>query len=206
VLCDFDGTITSIGTLGFLFREFAASRFEYTRQWARGEIDMREEIRATFRTIEATKEEMEKALDKIEIFPGFIEFLDFIREKDYTFAIVSDGLDWYIKYILNRYDVQNIPVFANQIYFEEKGFRFDFPWFHEDTERNGVSKLKIVQFHKQHFNHVVFIGDGKNDVDAAYEADIVYSRGWLAGYCFAKDLGQDEFYDWYDLREKWIDL
>ncbi len=203
VLCDFDGTITTTETLGFLFREFAASRFEFARQWARGEIDMREEIRATFRTVDASKEEMEKALDTIEIDPGFLDFLTFGRERGYAFAILSDGLEWYIQHILNRYGIQDIAVYANRIFFEPKSFRFEFPWFDEETARRGVCKPKIARKYRQRFKTLVFVGDGRSDIDVIYEADIVYSRGWLAGYCFALGLGEAEFFDWYDLGEKW---
>lgn len=202
ILCDFDGTISTTETLGFLFLEFAESRFEYARQWARGEIDMRDEIRLTFETITATQEEMEAALNKVEIDPGFPEFLEFGRDKGFSFAIISDGLEWYIKYLLNRYDIYDIPVFANRIFFEPDGFRFEFPWFDEETHRRGVCKPKIARAYRKHAETLVFVGDGRSDIDIIHEADIVYSRGWLAGYCFAKGIGKDEFFDWYDLKEK----
>jgi len=203
VLCDFDGTITTTETLGFLFSEFAESRFEYARQWARGEIDMRDEFRLTFKTVKANKKEMEEALNEIEIDPGFPEFLEFGREKGYTFAIISDGLEWYIEYLLNRYNIHDIPIFANQIFFEPDGFRFEFPWFDEETHRRGVCKPKIARAYRKHSKKLVFVGDGRSDIDIIHEADIVFSHGWLAGYCFAKGLGKDEFFDWYDLEDKW---
>jgi 2,3-diketo-5-methylthio-1-phosphopentane phosphatase len=205
ILSDFDGTITTTETLGFIFKEFAESRFEFVRQWARGEIDMRDEIRLTFNTIKSSKKEMEQVLDKVEIAPGFHDFLEFSRKEGYNFAIVSDGLEWYIKYILDRYHIYDIPVFANRIFFESNGFRFEFPWFDEETHRRGVCKPKIARFFKQHAKTLVFIGDGRSDIDIVHEADIVYSRGWLAGYCYAKGLGKDEFYDWYDLKDKWVE-
>jgi len=206
ILCDFDGTISTTETLGFLFSEFAESRFEYARQWARGEIDMRDEIRLTFETVNATREEMEQALNKVEIDPGFPEFLEFGREKGYSFAIISDGLEWYIKYLLQRYSISDIPVYANRLFFEPDGFRFEFPWFDEETHRRGVCKPKIARAYRKHAETLIFVGDGRSDIDIIHEADIVYSKGWLAGYCFAKGIGEDEFFDWYDLREKFQSL
>lgn len=203
ILCDFDGTISTTETLGFLFSEFAESRFEYARQWARGEIDMRDEIRLTFKTVKATKKEMEAALNDVEIDPGFPEFLEFGRKKGYTFAIISDGLEWYIKYLLQQYGINDIPIYANWIYFNPGGFHFEFPWFDEETHRRGVCKPKIARAYRKRSKTLVFVGDGRSDIDIIHEADIVYSRGWLAGYCFAKGIGKDEIYDWYDLREKW---
>jgi len=206
VLCDFDGTITTTETLGFLFDKYAEARYEYARQWARGEIDMRDELRLTFNTVKASQEEMEEGLNQIEIDPGFIEFLEFGRRKGYTFAIVSDGLEWYIKYLLNRYQIHSILIYANRIYFEPDGFRFEFPWFDEETHRRGVCKPMIARAYRKHCDTLVFVGDGRSDIEIIHEADIVYSRGWLAGYCYAKGLGKDEFFDWYDLQEKWDHL
>jgi 2,3-diketo-5-methylthio-1-phosphopentane phosphatase len=192
--------------LGFLFSEFADARFEYARQWKRGEIDMRDELRLTFNTIKASKAEMERALNSVEIDPGFLAFLDYGRERGYNFAIISDGLEWYIQYLLNRYGIDEIPVYANRIYFEERNFRFEFPWYDEETHRRGVCKPKIARAYHKHAKTLVFVGDGRSDIDIIHEADIVYSRGWLAGYCFAKGLGKDEFYDWFDLKDKWQEL
>jgi 2-hydroxy-3-keto-5-methylthiopentenyl-1-phosphate phosphatase len=205
MLCDFDGTITSIDTVGFLFRKFAAAGLEYARQMVRGEMDMREELRATFRTVSASKEEMEAALNRVEIDPGFVDFLEFGRAKGYTFAILSDGLDWYIKYILGRYGIDDIDIFANRIFFEEDGFRFEFPWFDEETHRRGVCKPKIARVYRERFNTLVFAGDGISDIDVIHEVDHVFTRGWLAGYCYAKGINNRGFFDWYDLKEKWIE-
>ena len=202
ILCDFDGTISTTETLGFLFSEFAESRFEYARQWVRGEIDMRDEIRLTFKTIKASKEEMQAALNKVEIDPGFPEFLEFGRKKGYTFAIISDGLEWYIQYLLQKYGISDIPIYANRILFNSDDFHFEFPWFDEETHRRGVCKPKIARAYRKHADTLVFVGDGRSDIDVIHEADIVYSKGWLAGYCFAKGIGKDEFFDWYDLKEK----
>lgn len=206
VLCDFDGTITTTETLGFLFKEFAGSGFDYVRQWAQGEIDMRDELILTFKTVKAKKEEMECALNRKEIVPGFPEFLEFGRKRGYTFAIISDGLEWYIKHILDRYHISDIPIFANRIFFEPDGFRFEFPWFDEETLRRGVCKPKIARAYRKHVETLVFVGDGRSDIDIIHEVDIVFPRGWLAGYCFAKGLGEGEFYDWYDLMDKWLSL
>jgi 2,3-diketo-5-methylthio-1-phosphopentane phosphatase len=202
ILSDFDGTITSTETLGFIFRKYAEAKLEYAKRWTRGEIDMREEFQATFETVKATKEEMEQGLSQIEIAPGFLEFLEYVRRKGFTFGIVSDGLEWYIRYILNRYHISDIPIYANRIFFEPAGYRFEFPWFHEETKRRGVCKSKIVRMYQNNFNTVVFIGDGRSDIDAVHEADIVFSKGWLAGYCFAKGMGEGEFYEWVDVKTK----
>jgi 2,3-diketo-5-methylthio-1-phosphopentane phosphatase len=203
ILCDFDGTITNEDTLGFIFREFAACGMDNVIRYARGEIDMREEIRTTFNTIDASKEELEFSLKNIRIEGGFLNFLDFAKSKNYGLAIVSDGLDWYIDHILKRYDVQDIPIFANEISFEPDGFRFYFPWFNEESPRRGVCKSLIARVYSNHYEKVVFIGDGRSDVNIVLEADVVFARGWLASYCSEKNINHIEFRNWDELMNKW---
>ncbi len=203
VLCDFDGTITNLPTLGLIFREFAACGMDNVIRYERGEIDMREEIRATFETINASKEEMELALQKVKMEAGFLDFLDFTKNKNYGFAIVSDGLDWYIDHILKRYGVQDLTIFANEISFEPQGFHLDFPWFDERAPRRGVCKSMIARSYSNHYDKVVFIGDGSSDVDIVFEADVVFARGWLASYCSGKNIEHIEFRNWEELMNKW---
>jgi len=203
ILCDFDGTITNIQTLGYIFRKFAACGMDNVHRYYRGEIDMREEIRATFETIGASKEEMEVALRNVEIEAGFLKFLDYIKDENYDFAIVSDGLDWYIDYILNQYGIQYLTIFANEISFEPQGFHIGFPWFNEETPRRGVCKSMIARAYSDHFDKVVFIGDGSSDIHIIHEVDVVFARGWLVGYCLGKNINHIEFKNWEELINKW---
>jgi 2-hydroxy-3-keto-5-methylthiopentenyl-1-phosphate phosphatase len=203
VLCDFDGTISEREVLGMLFRGFAASGMEHVWRWQCGQIDMREELRATFDTVRASKEEMERALDTIKIDPGFFRFLELARQRNYSLAIVSDGLDWYIRYILGLYAAADIPVFANRIVFGPDGIRIEFPWFDEQTPRRGVCKPKIAQAFRSRHAKVVYIGDGQSDVEVIREANLVFARGWLAGYCHGAGIEFVEFRDWDDLMVKW---
>ena len=75
VLCDFDGTIALTQTLDFLYQHFAGCGMEFAHCWERGEISTPEEIRSTFATVTASKEEMEAALTGIRLDPGFRRFL-----------------------------------------------------------------------------------------------------------------------------------
>jgi 2-hydroxy-3-keto-5-methylthiopentenyl-1-phosphate phosphatase len=203
ILCDFDGTISRAETLGLLFRKFAASGMKHAERWQRGEIDMREEIRATFSTVTASKTEMEEALDEVDIETGFLDLYDYGRRAGYSFFIVSDGLEWYIDYILKRYGISDIPIFANRILFEDGGFRFEFPWFDDETPRRGVCKPLIARACRVQCEKLVYIGDGRSDIEIVHEADVVFARSWLAGYCYAKGLHAVEFHDWDELLIKW---
>lgn len=203
VLCDFDGTIATDQTMDFLYTRFAACGMAYAHQWERGEISTPEEIRLTFTTIDADKQEMEDALEEIQFDEGFHGFLRLAEDRGYLIAVVSDGLEWYIDFILKRHGISDLPIYANRIHFNPKGFRFEFPWSHEDTPMRGVSKPNIVRCYREKAAHVVYVGDGRTDVDVIHRVDLLYAKGWLARHCKKQRVDAIEFVDWQDLISKW---
>ncbi|HHH83385.1 MAG TPA: hypothetical protein ENL35_10410 [Chloroflexi bacterium] len=203
VLSDFDGTITPVQTMEFLYSRFAACGLEFARRWDRGEISTMEEITSTFATVQASREEMEQALDTIPLEDGFLEFFHLCRDLGHPFAIVSDGLEWYIRHILQRHGLEQVPVYANQIHFGEDGFRFTFPWSHPDQPMRGVSKPRIIRIYHDRGYRVAFIGDGRSDTDALDVADLIFARGWLAEHCRAGGIRAEFFENWQDLSARW---
>ncbi|HEY43175.1 MAG TPA: MtnX-like HAD-IB family phosphatase [Anaerolineae bacterium] len=205
-LCDFDGTICPTQMMDFLYQRFAACGMEFADRWQRGEISTQEEIVSTFATVRASREEMEAALDTIEIDPHFPVFLEFCRSRDYSFAIVSDGLEWYIDYILTRHDIRGVDIYANQIHFGVGGFRFDFPWYDDETPMRGVCKPRIVRRYQERGRKVVYAGDGMSDFDVIGVADHIFARRKLASFARAQGVEFTDFDDCRDLLEKWRTL
>jgi 2-hydroxy-3-keto-5-methylthiopentenyl-1-phosphate phosphatase len=184
VLSDFDGTLTPSCTIDTLYGRFAApSWVEVTQRWERGEIGTREELTTNFATMKAGRAEMETVLDAVTLDPGLPALLAFCRERGYPFAIVSDGLTWYIEHILARHGLHDITTYANQISFEPQGLRISFPWYDASSPLRGVGKAAIVRRHQQQGYHVVFIGDGLSDVEAVGVADVLYAKGSLLRHC-----------------------
>jgi 2-hydroxy-3-keto-5-methylthiopentenyl-1-phosphate phosphatase len=188
VLSDFDGTITTINVLNSLYGKFAAPSYKETlERWNRGEISTMEEIETVFATISASCTEMESFLDTVELDPGFLSLLKYCLETGIKFVIVSDGLVWYIEYILRHQEIQEVSVYACEIHFEGGGYHFSYPWFDPSTPLRSVSKSTIVRDYQSWGYKVVFIGDGVSDYEAAQVADIVYARDVLLEY--TKDHG-----------------
>lgn len=182
-LCDFDGTIASVGLSDYLYRTFAACGMKYSDLWAAGKISTREEIESSFKTITASREEMESALAAIQIDPCFPEFIQFCREKGCPVAILSDGLDWAINFVLERGGVSGLPLYSNRIRFTEDGFEFEFPYYDPGTPLYGVGKRKVVEQFRDAGSKVVLVGDGRTDMEAAEVADYVIASNELLSYC-----------------------
>ena len=200
VLTDFDGTVTPQNVMDSLYTKFAGPSVRSIMQrWIRGEISTMEEVEGVFRTVTATRQEMEAYLQKFDIDPGFKPLKALCRERDYPFAIVSDGLRWYIDYILALYGVEGIKVYASDIFFMDIGYRFEYPWFDPAYPLRGVAKPMIVKDYQSKGYHVVFIGDGLSDVEAAGVADVVYAKDVLLEQARERGIEVREFRELNDV-------
>ena len=199
VLCDFDGTITPEDTSNFLYTRFADVGTQFAEQWDRGEISTPEELRETFATIHATREEMEAVLRTIPLDPDFPAFFQHCQDHGYRFAVISDALDWSIRVILENHGLTGIEVFSNVIHFTEKGFTFEHPWYRPENPHQGTSKPTIVRSFQESGWTVLYIGDGKSDFQAAQHADKVYARSALSAYCRENGIAHVPFECFADL-------
>jgi 2-hydroxy-3-keto-5-methylthiopentenyl-1-phosphate phosphatase len=204
ILCDFDGTLTPVIVIDLLYEKYARCGLEFTYRWERGEISTMEEIQSTFATVTASREEMESTLAELDLTPGADEFISFCHDRDYEFGIVSDGLKWYIEYILKRHDLEGLKIYANEIHFgDDGGFHFSFPWFDEQTPLRATSKPSIIQRFQDEGYRVIFIGDGISDFEVVGIADKIYARSSLAEHCRSMGIPAIGFSDFTDLLEKW---
>ena len=198
ILCDFDGTITRLCLCDFLYEQFASCSMKYSELWAQGKIGTREEIESSFRYIKASREEMEQSLRTVPVTPGFKQFYDYCQIKDYHLVIVSDGLDWAIRFLLKQIGIEDIDVMSNQIVFEEDGPRFNFPYYNAASPKVGVCKIDIALEFKQKGQPVFLIGDGRTDLEAAQAVDFIFARDELWAYCQKSNLPSfyyDNFFD-----------
>lgn len=203
VLCDFDGTVTPFVIIDHLYETFAECGLEFAERWERGEISTMEEMESTFATVTASREELERELAKVDLVPGVSEFISMCQERGYSFAIVSDGLQWYIEYILRQHGITGVRIVASQIHFEPGGFRFSYPWYDPENPLRATSKPTIIRQHQERGSKVAFVGDGTSDFEVVGVADLIYARHKLAEYCQSKGVPAIEFTDFFDLLTKW---
>lgn len=200
VLCDFDGTITHCEVIGEIYKKFASGDCDQlVKLWTRGEISTPEEIQGCFATIHATRQEMEAELLTLPIDQGFTKLLDYCRHQGYQLAILSDGLQWYIEFILNHHGISGLTIYANQIIFNDNGFEISFPWYDPKTPKRGTSKPMIIKHYHSLGCQVVFIGDGLSDLEAVQVANKIYAKGRLLEMCNNNNLPATGFSNLIDL-------
>jgi len=206
VLCDFDGTATLIDVTDTLYLKFGDEVCKANMErWARGEITTPEELQICFSRMYPRKEEMEGFLDGVPLDPGFETLVSFCRRQGYEFAVLSDGLHWYIDRILERHGFEDIKVYANEITFQDDGVEFSFPWRDPDTPMRGTSKPSIVREYQQEGFAVVFIGDGLSDAEVAGVADLLYATDRFLEICREEGVPAIPFSELGEVVDKWQD-
>jgi 2-hydroxy-3-keto-5-methylthiopentenyl-1-phosphate phosphatase len=209
VYCDFDGTVVPCDVEFEMFARFGGPRQagEVVARWSRGEITARQRIEQGFANLHAPLGALNEFLDSVPIDPAFPAFVRFCREAGAPLVIVSEGMAWYIRRILERHGVGPLPMLANEIAFADphdvSTARLAFPHYNgacDPCGQCGCCKRDLLRAQKGQGQQVVFISDGWADRHAAREADVLFARDNLLDYCRAQSLPALAFSDFDGVR------
>lgn len=207
IFCDFDGTVALDDVGDEIFRTLAYHTWkEPVERWKRGEISSRECLETECSGVRASPEEIEGLLSSFELDPSFPDFVRYCRKNDIPLYILSDGLDFYIKYLLERYGLGEVPFFSNRLHFSDGRLVPEFPYFVPSCGMCGNCKVAHIRRLRREGDLVVHVGDGLSDRFAAEEADVVFAKGELLEYCRRTGLPCREFVDFGDVLRALPDL
>lgn len=174
IACDFDGTITTVDTAELTLRKFAAGKWEkYDVLLAEGRISLEECMIEQFKLIKAPKEEIIRMLDSaIGLRPGISEFVEFCRNKNIEFTILSAGLDFYIDHIIAKYGWNSVTRVSGTTNMTD-GITVEFPKHRFSDSK--TFKEDFVKIQKEMKKDVWYFGDGTSDREGALAADMVFT-------------------------------
>ncbi len=202
VFCDFDGTISSRDIGYSLFHHFSGGQNDaLLPDWKSGRMTTRDCLVKEAELVTVSEREAHDFLEQFELTDGFADFVKRCRSHDIPFSIVSDGLDFYIHYLLERTGWTDLPVVCNHGAFAGSRLTVSFPRDNIACKRCGICKGEVLdEFRQEHGADtvMVFIGDGYSDACAAHKADILFAKKDLAEYCRDNDISftnWDSFHD-----------
>jgi 2-hydroxy-3-keto-5-methylthiopentenyl-1-phosphate phosphatase len=196
IFCDFDGTISRADTTDHILSLFAGPQWEDLEQdWLAGRITAAACMRAQIALITADDSQLDQALDEVPLTPGFPEFAAWCAGRGLALSIVSDGVDYFIRRILDRYGLAGLPVISNRLAGDAAGRDLDQPWRRAGCAAgSGVCKCAVVDAAGEP-GPLVFIGDGRSDFCVSARADILFARDSLAAYAADRGMGFHPFDD-----------
>jgi 2-hydroxy-3-keto-5-methylthiopentenyl-1-phosphate phosphatase len=188
VVCDFDGTISTVDVTDELLKAHADERWlDIEEEWKDGRIGSRECLSRQIDLLAASPADVDALADRITIDPHFKSFVDFCDAAGVPITIVSDGLDGVIERILFRHDLGHIPVFANALLATgRQSHRLVSPYFDGSCHAGaGTCKCAVIEGLKEDLQgrKIMFVGDGRSDFCAARRmSDVVAAKSKLLTY------------------------
>jgi len=189
VLSDFDGTITQVDVAEAILDEFAPSQWREIEELYRArKIGTRESMARQFALVRAGEEELLQFVDHTAVIDEtFREFVKFCKAQGLVLEIVSEGLDFYVRHLLRKWDIR-VPVRTNHAIFEAGHVRIDYPWADATCRLCGTCKLLRLFELRTAGYRTAYIGDGHSDLCPAIEADLVFAKSNLADLCRTEEV------------------
>jgi 2-hydroxy-3-keto-5-methylthiopentenyl-1-phosphate phosphatase len=194
ILCDFDGTITDPDVTNLVWDRYGLKnwRRELLPPYRLGKKTTLELMDMGWRVIDRSEDELlAYARPLIKVRDGFDELVAFAEARAWPLHVVSNGLDWYIRAFLPPH----VP-FTSYAARLEDGWRVRLP---DGCDLPPGADFKIVALQRlldeNPGKETVFIGDGRNDLPIAREADHVFAvkASTLARLCAKEGLACQEF-------------
>jgi 2-hydroxy-3-keto-5-methylthiopentenyl-1-phosphate phosphatase len=203
IFCDFDGTISVQDVGNRLFHHFSDGKSDGpVALWRADKIDSQQcliDEAALMRDI--TEADLSEFIDRLEIDPTFGPFAVFCRIHYWPLYILSDGLDIYINRLLKQNGLAGLPVFSNGAILENGRLRLSWPWLDNGCDRCANCKGFQIRRLRTPGQTAVYIGDGKSDLCALPEADLVLAKGFLADHCRENGIDFVPFNDFAEITD-----
>lgn len=200
VFCDFDGTISAQDVGATVFNHFSTHKNSGTvRLWIDRKIDSRECLIRECAYVNASRDEMIREVQKIDLTEGFMEFVQLMKRRQIPVHVVSDGLDFYIEAFLARNGLAELDVHCNRAHFMNGSLYPSFPYFVDGCGLCGTCKGERVRSLSANGELTVYIGDGFSDRCAVGEVDVLFARDDLVGLAREKGIDWIDYEDFFDV-------
>jgi 2-hydroxy-3-keto-5-methylthiopentenyl-1-phosphate phosphatase len=184
IQCDFDGTVTEDDISFILLDAFAKGDWRtINKQHSEGKITVGQFNERAFGLVRASKKAMLDYLkDKVKVRPGFQKLVELCQQKGIRLVIVSNGLEFYIKGILEDMGLYNLEYHAAETRFHANKLKVRYIGPDGSVVDSGY-KEKYVNKYLNEGYHVVYIGNGSSDLSPARGAHQIFATESLLEHC-----------------------
>jgi 2,3-diketo-5-methylthio-1-phosphopentane phosphatase len=200
VFCDFDGTISVGDTTDLVLSRLAAPSWQALEaDWLAGRIDAATCMRRQVALIGGSDADLDAVLDEVALDPGFAHFAAWCADRGVPLSIVSDGVDRFIRRILTRHGLGDLPVVSNQLAGQPGARTLRQPHRRAGcAAAAGVCKCEVASVRSQ-ARLIVYVGDGRSDFCVSQRADILFAKDALADYASGRGQAHHVFETFHDI-------
>jgi 2-hydroxy-3-keto-5-methylthiopentenyl-1-phosphate phosphatase len=203
IQCDFDGTVT-IGDVSFMLLDaFTSGDWRYwDKKYAAGELSVGRFNAEVFSMVTADRQTMlDYIKGKVVIRSGFHEFVTLCHQRDFQLIIVSNGLEFYIKQILEDIGIPDLEVHAADTHFCSDGLRVEYRG-PDGTVADSSPKDAYVRSFLADGYRLIYIGDGRSDFLPAQRCDMIFAatdEGSLLNICQRENVACHPYTSFHDI-------
>jgi 2-hydroxy-3-keto-5-methylthiopentenyl-1-phosphate phosphatase len=184
IQCDFDGTATRDDVSFMLLDAFAKGDWRaINKQYTDGKITVGQFNEGAFGLVKAGKKVMlDYIKDRAKLRPGFKDFVNLCQKKGIRLVIVSNGLDFYIKNILEKNGLKGLEYHAAETRFYSTGLKVRYigP---DASVVDSAYKDKYVNYYLKEGYRVIYIGNGTSDLAPARISHQIFATESLLEHC-----------------------
>ncbi len=201
--CDFDGTITEEDVSFFLLDRFAEKNWrELLEDYRKGKITVGKLNTDAFFLVKEDEHTLLQAMDgQVKIRAGFLEMVDYCRNNGIHIHVVSNGLDFYIREILNRLCLDDIPFFAAQTTFHPDGMQVVYK-DPDGTPMDSGLKQYFVDSYLSRGYEIFYAGNGPSDLKPAMLCHRIFATGDLVSFCREANIPCTVFNDFFEILDE----
>jgi len=200
VQCDFDGTVTETDISFLLLDAFAQGDWRrLLREYKENKISVGAFNTRAFAMVKADEHTLLEFLKgDPRVRTGFRELVDYCQEKSFRLVIVSNGVDFYIRAILEHLGLRDLEVHAARAEFRPEGMEVHYVGPDGTRLDDGFKEAHIKSFLKLGYR-VAYIGNGDSDIAPAKYADHVFAIGDLLVYGRENNLRYKPFETFFEV-------
>ncbi|MDA8145682.1 MAG: MtnX-like HAD-IB family phosphatase [Thermaerobacter sp.] len=178
---DFDGTLSPVDVgETLLVRYGGVNQARAQRLWREGRLGSKAMHLRQYPLLSGRRAAVDAFVDGVALDEGLSEFQEVCRRLGARILVVSDGMDYYIRRILDRHGLADAQVYANHLEFVDGRVALAFPHENPWCDRCANCKGALVRDLRREGWRVAYVGNGLSDRFAAPLADRIFAKDELA--------------------------
>lgn len=202
VQLDFDGTVTEEDISFLLLDTYSGGNWHmYLDEYTSGDISVGRFNQSAFSMIKNDEKTLTNFVlnsPKTRIRPGLKDFIDYCKLKGLRVIVVSNGLTFYIKAILNKLGIDGLEIHAAENIFSPSGMKVRYlgP---DGREVDAGFKESYTDMLLREGYEVIYVGNGTSDIYPSRKAEYIFATQDLLRRCQRENLKCYPFKDFRDI-------
>ncbi len=207
---DFDGTVTTADVGDQFFLRFGNGCFaSLNERYRAGGISAREYYERSVAAAGACDPAaVTRFIAEQHVDPGIHGLLGLCADEGIPVTILSDGLDAYIRPLLEREGLGSVQVYSNRMTWHSDGADgrvygvLAFPNENAECDRCASCKRNLMLGSAPDGDVLIYVGDGYSDRCPVEYADLVFAKGSLQTWCQQNNISYLPYRTLEDVRER----